>query len=206
MGVSVARTVFHVDDDEAQRAVTAQGLSSAGFTLRSFASVEEFLARFEPRRPGCLLLDLRLSGVELLALQQTLAARGVALPVVVLAAADDAPAAVPGMGGGVAEFLTKPVRPEDLAAALERALERDAVQRAGQGELERRYSRLTPREREVFAAMVGGWRNKQAAQALGIAERTIKLHRARVLEKMGAESAAELLRMAERLRRGPARS
>ena len=201
-------TVFLVDDDEPLRRATARLLGSCGFDVRPFASAEEFLGTFDPALPGCLLLDLRMPGKSGLDVQRALVDQKASVPIVFLTGHADVPASVHAMKGGAVDFLEKPVREEDLIAALERALERDTTARRDRGEialLEKRLATLTPREREVLIEIVTGKLNKQTAYSLGIAERTVKLHRARVLEKMRAESLAELVRMAERLGLGPSK-
>jgi FixJ family two-component response regulator len=199
-------TVFLVDDDQALCIATTRLLAACGFTVRSFHSTESFLAQFDPKEPGCLLLDLRMPGQSGLELQQLLADRKVEIPIVFLTGHADVPTSVYAMKHGAVDFLQKPASEDDLVAALERALERDNAQRKDSAEhhaLRTRYEKLTPREREVLAEIVAGQRNKQAAYSLGIAERTVKLHRSRVLEKMGADSLADLVRMAEHLGIGP---
>ncbi len=201
-------TVFLVDDDEALCAATTRLLDAHGFVVRSFLSAEEFMASFDPQAPGCLLLDLRMPGKSGLELQQWLSDHKVELPIVFLTGHADVPTSVFAMKKGAIDFLQKPAREEDLVAAVERALAKDSSTRRHSGEraeLQRRYDTLTPREREVLVEIVAGQRNKQAAYSLGIAERTVKLHRSRVLEKMGADSLAELVRMAEFLGLGPGR-
>lgn len=202
-------TVFVVDDDDALRRATSRLLVSHGFTVKAFASAEEFVAAFDPEASGCLLLDLRMPGQSGLELQRTLGERGATLPIVFLTGHADVPASVHAMKHGAIDFLEKPVNEVQLVDALGRAIARDTEMRALRTErarLQRRYDALTPREREVFDEVVAGQLNKQAAYALGIAERTVKLHRARLLEKMGAASLADLVRMAERLGLGPKRS
>jgi len=201
-------TVFLVDDDDDLRRATMRLLASFEFSVRAFASAEELLAAFDAKLAGCLLLDLRLPGQSGLELQRTLDTMGSTLPIVFLTGHADVPTSVVAMKNGAIDFLEKPVREEALVAALERALELDAKTRAERGQravVERRYSTLTQREREVLVEIVAGKLNKQAARELGIAERTVKLHRARVLEKMGAGSVADLVRMAETLGLGPAK-
>lgn len=202
-------TVFVVDDDDALRRATTRLLASHGFTVKAFASAEEFVAAFDPEASGCLLLDLRMPGQSGLELQRTLGERGATLPIVFLTGHADVPASVHAMKHGAIDFLEKPVNEAQLVDALGRAIARDTEMRALRTErarLQRRYDALTPREREVFDEVVAGQLNKQAAYALGIAERTVKLHRARLLEKMGAASLADLVRMAERLGLGPKRT
>jgi FixJ family two-component response regulator len=197
-----AGTVFVVDDDDDLRRATVRLLASFDFTVRAFASAEELLAAFDPQLAGCLLLDLRLPGQSGLELQRTLGAMGSTLPIVFLTGHADVSTSVVAMKSGAIDFLEKPVREEHLVAALERALEHDARTRVELGQralVEGRYATLTEREREVLVEIVAGKLNKQTARELGIAERTVKLHRARVLEKMGAGSVADLVRMAETL-------
>lgn len=195
-------TVFLVDDDEALRRATTRLLNASGFEVKASASAEEYLASFDPSQGGCLLLDLRMPGMSGLELQRTLAARGVELPIVFLTGHADVPTSVNAMKAGAVDFLEKPVGEDALIAALERALARDAARRSANGELDelrKRHASLTPRECDVLRGILGGLRNKQAAFQLGIAERTVKLHRSRVLQKMKAGSVAELVRMTERL-------
>ncbi|MBL8859766.1 MAG: response regulator transcription factor [Planctomycetes bacterium] len=199
-------TVHLVDDDEALCAATTRLLTACGFQVKAYLSAESFLDTFDPSKPGCLLLDLRMPGRSGLELQQMLADRGVLIPIVFLTGHADVPTSVYAMKLGAVDFLQKPAREEELIAALERALAQDAKMRLKLGDLAKLkdcYEKLTPREREVLAEVVAGQRNKQAAFSLGIAERTVKLHRSRVLEKMGADSLADLVRMAEALGVGP---
>lgn len=202
-----AGTIFLVDDDEALRRATTRLLRSHGLEVQAFESAEEFLARYDAALPGCLLLDLRLPGQSGLELQRTLAERGATPPIVFVTGHADVPTSVFAMKGGAIDFLEKPVPEKELVAALVRALELDARARLERGQLERiqaRYASLTSREREVFSEIIAGRLNKQAALTLGIAERTVKLHRSRVLEKMDAGSVADLVRMAEALDLRPA--
>lgn len=202
-------TIFLVDDDDALRRATQRLLADHGFDVRSSASAEEFLSGFDVRVPGCLLLDLRMPGASGLELQQSLEKRGYVPPIVFVTGHADFPSCVEAMRHGAVDFLEKPVPEDALVAALLRALARDEVQRRELAELnvlQRRYATLTPREREVLTEMIAGQLNKQTAYALGIAQRTVKLHRARVLTKMRADSMAELVRMASRLGIKPAGS
>jgi FixJ family two-component response regulator len=195
-----------VDDDPDFRRATMRLLRTHGFRVDEYASVEDFLARYAPADTNCLLLDLRMPGRSGLELQSALAKRGLPPPIVFLTGHADVDTSVYAMKQGALDFLQKPVGEAQLVAALERALEVDArskVVAADSTELERRYATLTAREREVFGVLVSGQRNKQAALALGITERTVKFHRASVLEKMQAESPIELGRMAESLRLRP---
>ncbi len=192
-----------VDDDESLRTALLRLLAAAGFEASGYASTGEFLLKPPPDRPGCVLLDVRLPGPSGLDLQAALQRQGVALPVIFLTGHADVASSVRAMKAGAVDFLTKPVRRETLLEALSRALERDAAQRALREEIARlreRFGTLTNREREVFERVVAGKLNKQIAGDLGIAERTVKAERAQVMVKLGVSSAAELGRLAERLR------
>jgi FixJ family two-component response regulator len=207
--VSARHVVYLVDDDDALRRATSRLLQSNGLDVHAFASAEAFLAEYDASSPGCLLLDLRMPGQSGLDLQRTLVERGVALPIVFLTGHADVPASVHAMKSGAIDFLEKPVDEDQLLSAVEKALEVDVAARRERGDLSQiqaRLASLTEREREVLVEVVTGKLNKQVASTLGIAERTVKLHRARVLEKMGAESLADLVRIAERLGLGPART
>jgi FixJ family two-component response regulator len=204
--MSASLTVFLVDDDDALRKATSRLLAANGFRVRPFASAEAFLDEYRPGESGCLLLDLHMPGKSGLDLQQTLLDRGVALPIVFLTGHGDVPASVRAMKGGAIDFLQKPVEEGRLIETLESALEADQRLRAERSDLDglrKRLESLTPREREVLQEIVTGKLNKQVALSLDIAERTVKLHRARVLEKMGAPSLADLVRMAQKLGLGP---
>ena len=203
--MTAAEIVFLVDDDADLRTATTRLLSACGFSVRAFNSAESFLAAFDPAQPGCLLLDLRMPGKSGLELQQALRQRAAQLPIVFLTAHADVPTSVYAMKEGAVDVLEKPVAEGTLVAALKRALQRDSElrkQRSERSDIQRRFDSLTPRERDVFRELIAGQRNKQTAQVLGIAERTVKLHRAHVLEKMGTATLADLGRIAERL--GPA--
>jgi len=192
-----------VDDDEALRTALLRLLGAAGFEARGYASTGDFLLQPPPDRPGCVLLDVRMPGPSGLELQAALQRQGLALPVVFLTGHADVASSVRAMKAGAVDFLAKPVERETLLDALRRALARDALQRTGRDEAHRlraRFASLTPREREVFDRIVAGRLNKQIADELGIAERTVKLQRAQVMAKLEAGSAAELGRLAERLR------
>ena len=201
--MSEAPLIHVVDDDASLRTALLRLLGAAGFEARGYASTGDFLLRPSPDGPGCLLLDIRLPGPSGLDLQAALKEKGVALPVVFMTGHADVASSVRAMKAGAVDFLTKPVEPATLLEALRRALARDAAQRAARDEavtLRARFASLTPREREVFERIVAGRLNKQIAGDLGIAERTVKAERAQVMAKLGAGSAAELGRLAERLR------
>ena len=196
-----APTVYLVDDDISVLRGLGRLLAAAGLKVAAFASPGEFLRSFDPAGPGCLVLDVampELSGPEL---QQALAARRSELPIVFLTGQGDIPTSVTAMKRGAADFLTKPVDEETLLAAIRSALERDRSLRKAQEELariERRVASLTPREREVLERVVEGRLNKQIAAELGTVEKTIKVHRASVMQKMGVRTLADLVRLAGR--------
>jgi FixJ family two-component response regulator len=179
-------------------------LNAAGFEARGYASAGDFLLHPLPERPGCVLLDMRMPGPSGLDLQTALQRQGIALPVVFLTGHADVASSVRAMKAGAVDFLTKPVERHSLLDAIQRALTRDASERASREDADRlraRFASLTPRERDVFDCIVAGKLNKQIADELEIAERTVKLQRAHVMEKLGAASAAELGRLAEQLKR-----
>lgn len=191
-----------VDDDVDVRQALARLLVSAGVPVATFATAEEFLATAELANAGCLVLDLRLPGVGGLDLQAEMAARGIDLPVLFLTGYGDVRSSVSAMKSGAIDFLQKPVDEAEFLAVVERARRRGEALRGEANEvaeLRRRFERLTPRERQVMALVVEGRLNKQVAAALGAAEKTVKVHRARVMEKMGATSLADLVRRAARL-------
>ena len=194
--------VFVVDDDPSVRKSLTRLLSSAGYTVEAFASAREFLARESYAGPCCLLLDVRMPGLTGLALQEALAAAGRRMSIVFVTGHVDVPMSVKAMKGGAVDLLTKPVDDKDLLKAIQRAVAKDMQdlgREAGVAEIQERVKLLTPREAEVFALVVTGMLNKQIAGALGIGEKTVKVHRARVMEKMRAGSVAELVRLADRV-------
>jgi FixJ family two-component response regulator len=198
-GSERAPVVVHVvEDDESSRIASSRVLKSAGYVVRVYATGDDFLAQL-PTEAGCIVLDLRLPGASGLDLQQRLATAANPLPIVFLTGHGDIPKTVRAMKAGAVDFLTKPVDAPVLIDAVARAIARDAenrVVRARQEEARTRYDRLTPREREVFAHLISGQLNKQVGYDLGISERTTKIHRRQVLEKMEADSIADLVRMA----------
>jgi len=194
-------TVFVVDDDSSLRRSLARLLEAAGYRAETFAAPADFLAHAGIQGSGCLLLDLQLPGLNGLELQQRLHEAGCLMPIVFLSGQADVPDSVRAMKAGALDFLTKPCRDVDLLAAVASALEMDRRQRrerAEVGVIQEHLASLTPREREVLSHVLSGALNKQIADALGTVEKTIKVHRARVMAKMQAGSVAELVRLAER--------
>jgi FixJ family two-component response regulator len=204
MGKASAQgVVVHVvDDDEGMRQGLCQLLEAAGYEPRPHASAGDFLLADAGEAGGCVLLDLKMPGPGGLELQQALARRPEAPPVVFLTGHGDVQASVRALKAGAVDFLTKPVERESLLAAVESAIAQGAARRAERDEtraLRARYESLTPREREVLAHVVAGRLNKQIAGDIGVAERTVKAHRAQVMEKMQVGSVADLVRAATRL-------
>ena len=194
--------VFVVDDDEGMRQSLKNLTGSVGLRVEAFASAQEFLRSKVIDVPGCLVLDVRLPGLSGLDLQKRIADAGIAIPIIFITGHGDIPMTVRAMKAGAVEFLTKPFRDQDLLDAIQQALERDRIAREQRAEIEElrgRLDSLTPREREVMGLVVAGLLNKQIAGELGTSETTIKIHRHQVMEKMGAGSLAELVRMADRL-------
>jgi RNA polymerase sigma factor (sigma-70 family) len=195
--------VYLVDDEPGVRRSLARLLRAEGYDVLSFPSAESFLPVVEPRGgPSCLVADLRMPGLSGLELQQELTDRGLAVPIVFISGRGDLGSGVRAMRGGAVDFLEKPVVHERLLDAIRRALEQARQRRAESDEhamLEARLAKLTPREREVFALVVTGLLNKQVGARLGASEKTIKVHRARVMEKMQAGAFAELVRMSVKL-------
>jgi FixJ family two-component response regulator len=198
--------VFVVDDDPSVRSSLKFLLSSMGLQVESFESAETFLQRKPPDAPSCLVLDVRLRGLSGLDFQHELAARNIRIPIVFVTGHGDIPMSVRAMKAGAIEFLTKPYRDQDLLDAVRIALERDRARREKEKDLtdlQRRFESLTPREQEVISRVGSGMLNKQIAGELGTAENTVKVHRSRAMEKMNAQSFADLVRMIEKLK-GPA--
>jgi RNA polymerase sigma factor (sigma-70 family) len=191
-------TVFVVDDDEGVRNSLRFLLKSVGLAARTLSSASEFLNTYHPSQPGCLVLDVRMPGMSGLELQQQLNVRGATIPVIFITGHGDVPMAVEAMQHGAFDFLQKPFRDQDLIDRIQRALERDARSRtalAQHARIQERIDSLTPREREVLTLIAQGKSNKVMAAQLGVSQRTVEIHRARVMEKSGAASLAQLVRM-----------
>jgi RNA polymerase sigma factor (sigma-70 family) len=192
-------TVFVVDDDQAMRTSLKWLIESTGMSVETFESADIFLASYYPGRAGCLLLDVRMPGMSGLELQTYLAREGYRLPVILITGHGDVSMAVKAMKAGAVDFIEKPFHDEDLLRSIRRALDDDERQRAGQAvraDIAARLAELTPREHEVMAMVTDGKSNKDIAAALGVSAKTVEAHRARVMEKMRADSLAELVRMA----------
>ena len=191
-------SVFVVDDDDAVRNSLRLLLKSVGLPTVALASAREFLDAWHPAQPGCLVLDVRMPGMSGLELQEELNRRGAVIPVIFISGHGDIPMAVEAIQHGAFDFLQKPFRDQDLIDRVQRALATDQADRqslAQRDVLRRRYESLTPREQEVLALVTKGKANKVMAGDLGVSQRTVEIHRARVMEKMGAQSLAQLVRM-----------
>jgi FixJ family two-component response regulator len=201
-GAGAMPIVFVVDDDAAVREALSSLLRSAGLAVEVFASAQAFLDREESDRPSCLILDVDLPVLNGLDLQARLVAHHERMPILFVTGKGDIPTTVRAMKAGAVEFLTKPFSEEELLQGVERALALDLTSRqqaAKEHELRDRYARLKPREQEVMTRVVAGKLNKQVAADLGLSEITVKVNRRGAMEKMGAESLADLVRIAERL-------
>jgi FixJ family two-component response regulator len=194
-------TIFVVDDDTAVLKALTRLLRVNGLSIQTFASPFEFLLRHDPSVPGCAILDLSMPGLDGLKLQQELATQHAELPVIFITGKGDISTGVRAMKAGAVDFLTKPVRDNELLAAIEQARERVVKMTEARAQLDSiktRLARLTPREHEVLALVVAGRLNKQIASELGTVEKTIKVHRGRMMKKMGVRAVADLVRMAEK--------
>jgi RNA polymerase sigma factor (sigma-70 family) len=197
-----APVVFVVDDDPSVRSSLKFLMSSVGLQVESFDSADALLQRKLPDAPSCLVLDVRLRGLSGLDFQRELAARNCHMPIIFITGHGDIPMSVRAMKAGAVEFLTKPFRDQDLLDAVRIALEKDRGRRERKKEvsdLKERFDSLTPREQKVISLVVSGMLNKQIADQLGTAENTVKVHRSRAMEKMQAQSVAELVKMIAKL-------
>jgi FixJ family two-component response regulator len=195
-----AAAVVVIDDDANVRKALARLIRSAGMPVRTYSTAEAFLAEQSAPPAACLVVDLRLPGLNGLELQEAVSRRGVPISIVFITGHGDVPTSVRAMKAGAVDFLQKPFESRDLLAAIRRGIERTreaAAKRAESSEIQRRYDTLTRREREVLALVVAGLLNKQIAWELGAAEKTIKIHRGRVMAKMRANSLPDLVRMWE---------
>jgi FixJ family two-component response regulator len=191
-------TIFVVDDDEAVRSSMKLLLKTLGLPAETYSSAQEFLTAFDARRGGCLVLDIRMPGMSGLELQEELNARGAILPIIFITGHGDVPMAVEAMQRGAMDFLQKPFRDQDLVDRIHKALEKDRAGRALLGSRERiraRLAQLTPRELEVMRLVTQGKPNKVIAGDLELSQRTVEIHRAHVMDKMGANSLAHLVHM-----------
>jgi FixJ family two-component response regulator len=191
-------TVYIVDDDDGMRRALGILMTTVGYQPAAFAGPREFLAKYDPSQPGCLVLDVRMPEMSGLEVQQHLNRNGAMLPVILVSGHGDIPMAVQAMKDGAFDFLQKPFRDQELLDRINAALKLDAENRASVdrlADLKQRADSLTPREREVMALVVDGKANKVIAIDLGLSERTVEIHRANVMEKMGARSVAHLVKM-----------
>jgi FixJ family two-component response regulator len=194
--------VFVIDDDASVRDAVADLLQSIGVEVKTFRSAQEFLQSKRPDAPGCIVLDVRLPGPSGLEFQRTLQKSNIHLPIIFISGHGDIPMSVRAMKSGAIEFLTKPLREQELLDAIQTGIERDRARRQEAkvvAELQERFDSLTPREREVLALVVTGRRNKQIAAQAKLSEMTVKVHRSQIMRKMRAKSLVDLVRMADAL-------
>jgi FixJ family two-component response regulator len=194
--------VFVIDDDASVRDAIADLLQSVGIEVETFRSAQEFLQSKRPDAPGCIVLDVRLPGPSGLEFQRTLNKSNIHLPIIFISGHGDIPMSVRAMKSGAIEFLTKPLREQELLDAIQTGIERDRARRQQAkviAELQLRFDSLTPREREVMALVVTGRRNKQIAAQAKLSEMTVKVHRSQIMRKMRAKSLVDLVRMADEL-------
>ena len=200
--------IFLVDDDPGVLKALSRMLDAKGYEVRAFSSSTEFLAQHDPSIPGCAIFDVSMPGLDGIELQAALKAGGVERPVIFITGVGDIPVSVHAMKAGAIDFLTKPVRSRQLLTAIAQAAENEAqaLQRRSElAELNGRIAKLTPREREVLTHVIAGQLNKQIAADLGTVEKTIKLHRGRMMRKMGVRTVADLVRIAQRAGIHPSR-
>lgn len=196
--MSSSGTVFVVDDDQEVRDALQLLMESVGLSVETFESAQSYLDQFDPERPGCLVLDVRMPGMSGLDLQARLTAERLHPPVIIITGHGDVPMAVRAVQAGAVDFIEKPFNDQSLLDGVHRAIEQDAEQRgvaSRLADIETRYQRLTPREREVLEQVVAGKRNKVIAADLGVSQSTVEAHRARVMEKMEAATLSDLMRM-----------
>ena len=195
-------TVFVIEDDDSMRGALARLIRSVGLQVETFTSAQEFLSHPPPEGPCCLVLDIRLPGLSGLQLQESLNQYGMGIPIIFITGHGDVPMSVQAMKAGAVDFLLKPVNDQQLLDAVHRALSKDRKERSRRARnvaVRGRYEILTPREQEVLSLVVSGLKNKEIADEMGASERTVKVHRARVMEKMQAVSLPHLVRLSEML-------
>ena len=193
-------TVFIVDDDEAVRRSLRRLIASAGMAVEDYATAEEYAGRYDPSRPGCLVLDVRMPGMSGLELQKMLQQKGMRIPVIIVSGHGDVPKAVQAMKGGAVDFIEKPFKGEVLLDRIRQAIELDGQVRrrqARRAEVQSRLALLTPREREVMELLATGTPAKQVAYQLGLSRKTVDVHRSHIMMKLQIDSLVELVRMLE---------